>query len=248
MGIMMSEKQMNGSLQLKVTDHILIMGYRGEKSKKLIAEILGDMEDQSKKIVLCSSTLEKNPFDLEKVKYVKGELASEDVLKRSCCAQAEKIIVTGDDDNQSFFAAFAIRQINTHAHLIVFMKNDDHTSKIHCLPADKPELNRVIVPSAINLIVQEIQDPQSSHVLQQLMTNLQGATLYRLEIPSQLSKEYLFADLFYKFRKLYNMTILAIKEDQEIVSNPAMDIKISGGMSLFYIADKRIKDINWDNI
>ncbi len=245
--IMMSEKQMNGSLQLKVTDHILIMGYRGEKSKKLIAEILGDMEDESKKVVLCSSTLEKNPFDLEKVKYVKGELASEDVLKRSCCAQAEKIIVTGDDDNQSFFAAFAIRQINTHAHLIVFMKNDDHTSKIHCLPADKPELNRVIVPSAINLIVQEIQDPQSSHVLQQLMTNLQGATLYRLEIPSQLSKEYIFADLFFNFRKLYNMTILAIKEDQEIVSNPAMDIKISGGMSLFYIADKRIKDISWDN-
>lgn len=246
--IMMSEKQMNGSLQLKVTDHILIMGYRGEKSKKLIAEILGDMEDENKKVVLCSSTLEKNPFDLEKVKYVKGELASEDVLKRSCCAQAEKIIVTGDDDNQSFFAAFAIRQVNTHAHLIVFMKNDDHTSKVHCLPADKPELNRVIVPSAINLIVQEIQDPQSSHVLQQLMTNLQGATLYRLEVPSQLSTEYLFADLFYKFRQLYNMTILAIKEDQEIVSNPAMDIKISGGMSLFYIADKRIKDINWDNL
>lgn len=103
------------------------------------------MDDENKKEVLCSNTLKKNPFDLEKVKYVKGELASEDVLKRSCCAQAEKIIVTGDDDNQSFFAAFAIRQINTHAHLIVFMKNDDHTSKIHCLPADnKPELNRVI--------------------------------------------------------------------------------------------------------
>ena len=245
--IMMSEKQMNGSLQLKVTDHILIMGYRGEKSKNLIAELLDDMDDENKKIVLCSCTLEKNPFDPERVKYVRGELASDDVLKRSCCANAEKIIVTGDDDNQSFFAAFAIRQINTHAHLIVFMKNNDHTSKIHCLPADKPELNRVIVPSAVNLIVQEIQDPQSSHVLQQLMNNQQGAKLYRLEVPSQLSKEYLFSDLFHNFRKHYNMTILAIKEDQEIVANPAMDMKISAGMSLFYIADKRIKDISWDN-
>ncbi len=222
------------------------MGCRGEKSKKLIAEILENMEDESKKVVLCSSTLEENPFDPEKVKYVKGELASDDVLKRSCCAQAEKIIVTGDDDNQSFFAAFAIRQINTHAHMIVFMNNDDHTSKIHCLAADKPELNRVIIPSSIHLIVQEIQDPQSSHVLQQLMGSLQGATLYRLDVPSQLSKEYFFEDLFYNFRKHYNMTILAIKENQEIVSNPAMDMKISAGMSIFYIADKRIKDINWD--
>ncbi len=246
--IIMSEKQMNGSLQLKVKDHILIMGYRGEKSNELIAEILNDMEDKSQKVVLCSSTLEQNPFDLEKVKYVKGELASEDVLKRSCCAQAESIIVTGDDDNQSFFAAFAVRQINTHAHLIVFMNNNDHTSKIHCLPADKPELNRVIIPSAIKLIAQEIQDPQSSNVLQQLMTNLQGATLYRLEVPAQLSKEYLFADLFYNFRKHYNMTVLAIKEEQEIVANPPMDVKISAGMSLFYVADQRIKDIDWDNI
>ena len=246
--IIMSEKQMNGSLQLKVKDHILIMGYRGEKSKKLIAEILDNMEDKSQKVVLCSSTLKQNPFDLEKVKYVKGELASEDVLKRSCCAQAESIIVTGDDDNQSFFAAFSIRQINTHAHLIVYMNNNDHTSKIQCLPADKPELNRVIIPSSIKLIVQEIQDPQSSNVLQQLMTNLQGATLYRLEVPAQLSKEYLFADLFYNFRKHYNMTLLAIKEDQEIVANPPMDVKISAAMSLFYIADQRIKDINWDNI
>ncbi len=246
--IIMSEKQMKGSLQLKLSGHILIMGYRGEKSNKLIAEILDDMEDKNQKVVLCSSTLEQNPFDLEKVKYVKGELASEDVLKRSCCAQAESIIVTGDDDNQSFFAAFSIRQINTHAHLIVYMNNNDHTSKIHCLPADKPELNRVIIPSSIKLIVQEIQDPQSSNVLQQLMTNLQGATLYRLEVPSQLSKEYLFADLFYNFRKHYNMTVLAIKEDQEIVANPPMDVKISAAMSLFYIADQRIKDINWDNI
>ena len=246
--IMMSEKQMNGSLQLKVTDHILIMGYRGEKSKNLIAELLDEMDDENKKIVLCSCTLEKNPFDPERVKYVRGELASDDVLKRSCCANAEKIIVTGDDDNQSFFAAFAIRQINTHADLIVFMKNSDHTSKIYSLPADNPELNRVIVPSAVNLIVQETQDPLSSHVLQQLISNLQGAKLYRLEVPSQLSKEYLFSDLFHNFRTQYNMTILAIKEDQEIVANPAMDMRISAGMSLFYIADKRIKDISWDNL
>jgi len=246
--IMMSEKQMNGSLQLKVSNHILIMGYRGEKSKKLIAELLNDMEDEDKKIVLCSSSLEQNPFDLEKVKYVKGELASDDVLKRSCCASAAKMIVTGDDDNQSFFAAFSMRQLNTHADLIVFMNNDDHTSKISCLPADRPELNRVIIPSAIPLIVQEVQDPQSSHVLQELMTNLQGAKLYRLDVPSQLNKEHSFADLFYNFRKVYNMTILAVKKEQEIVSNPAMDMKINSGMSLFYIADKRVKDINWDNL
>jgi len=31
------------------------------------------------------------------------------------------------------------------------------------------------------------------------------------------------------------MTSLAIKEDQEVVANPEMDMKKSGAMSLFYI-------------
>jgi len=119
--IIMSEKQSNGSLQLKVSEHILVMGYRGQRTQKLITEILADMEDDSKKIVLCSSTLGQNPFDREKVKFVKGHLASEDVLQRSCCAQADKVIITGKDDDQTFFTAFAIRQINKHAHLVAFM-------------------------------------------------------------------------------------------------------------------------------
>jgi voltage-gated potassium channel len=245
--IMISEKQMNGSLQLKLEGHILIMGYRGLRTKKLVEEILADMEDESKKIVLCSSTLEKNPYDQEKVKYVKGELASEDVLKRSCCSKADKVIVMGDDDDQTFFTSFAIRQINTHAHLVAFMQNEDHVSKLSCLPADNPELNQTILPSAINLIVQEIQDPQSSHVLQQLMSNLNGATLYRLDIPEKLNKNWLFSDLFINFRNLYNVTILAVK-DQQVITNPDMGMPINNGMSLFYMAEQRLKIINWEEV
>ena len=246
--IIMSEKQMTGSLQLNVSNHILIMGYRGERSQQLIDELLHDMEDKSQKIVLCSTSLKHNPFDLERVKYVKGELASDDVLKRACCKQAEKIIIVGNEDNQSFFAAFAVRQINTHAPLIAFMNNDDHTSKIACLPADRPELNQVVIPSAINLIVQEIQDPQSSHVLQQLISHKPDfSSLYSIKMPTP-SNTYIFGDLFYHFRKHYDMTILAIKDDSKIMTNPAMDIKIKAGMSLFYMAEKRVLNIEWGQL
>ncbi|MFK5985197.1 MAG: ion channel [Pseudomonadota bacterium] len=245
--IHMSEKQINGSLGLRVTGHILIMGYRGSRTKKLIAELLADMEDDTKKIVLCSSSLKQNPFDQEKVKFVKGELASDDVLKRSCCINAEKVIITGDDDDQTFFTAFAIRQINTYAHLVAFMQNEEHVNKLASLPADHPELNQTILPSAINLIVQEIQDPQSSHVLQQLMSNLHGATLYQMPIPDEIEENRVFADLFINFRQHYDATILAIK-DQQVITNPPMDMQINTGMSFFYMAKKRLKTINWKKI
>jgi len=172
-------------------------------------------------------------------------LASEDVLQRSCCAQADKVIITGKDDDQTFFTAFAIRQINKHAHLVAFMQNEEHINKLSCLPADNPELNQTILPSAINLIVQEIQDPQSSHVLQHLMSNLNGSTLYRLDIPDRINKSYSFADLFINFRTHYNVTILAVK-NQEVITNPPMNMPICTGMALFYMAEQRLKEIDWE--
>ncbi len=245
--IHMSEKQINGSLGLKVKDHILIMGYRGSRTKKLVEELLADIDDETKKIVLCSSSLQQNPFVQDKVKFVKGDLASDDVLKRCCCKEANKIIITGDDDDQTFFTAFAIRQLNTHAHLVAFMQNEEHVNKLSCLPADNKELNQTILPSAINLIVQEIQDPQSSHVLQQLMSNLEGATLYQMLIPKEIKNNQPFSELFINFRKHYHATILAIK-DQHVITNPPMEMTISSGMTLFYMAEKRLRSINWEKI
>lgn len=244
--ITMSEKQSNGSLNLKVSGHILVMGYREGRTDQLIKEILADLCDEKIRIVLCSHHLQSNPFNKERVKFVRGDLASKDVLERACCAEASKIIITGKDDDQTFFSAFAVRQINHHAHMVVFMNQQEHVSKITCLPADRPELNQTILPSATNLIVQEIQDPHSSHVLQHLMSNLQGATLYRMDIPQEIDKQWTFGDLFIKLRQEFNITVLAIKSE-EIITNPPMDIHVSSGMALFYMGEQRLKSIDWQN-
>ncbi len=248
--IMMSEKQSKGFIKLKVSGHILIMGYREQRTDKLVRELLADIEEEQL-LVICSNSLQSNPYDPQRVKFIRGEISSEDVLRRACCETAEKIIIMGKSDDQSFLAAFSVRHFNTHAHMVVFMNNEDHVSKIKCLPADDPDLNQAILPSAVNLIVQEIQDPQSSHVLQALMSNLNSATLYRLDIPASVSHQWSFETLFMYFRKYLQATILAVKPEQQsaqLINNPDMDMTIRANMSLFYVAPHRLKAINWQDI
>ena len=247
--ISMSEKRSNGLLQLKEKDHIVIMGYRKDITHKLVDEILGDSERLEQSIVLCSTNLEKDPFmETEKVKFIKGsDLASQDVLDRACVNKADKIIIHGSSDDQSFFTAYSVRQVNSHAHLVVFMKNEDHQDKVQRLAADHKDLNQVILPSSVYLMVQEIQDPQASHVLQHLMSNLNGATLYRVNIPDNIDKKWLFSEIFINFRKILNVTILAIKNG-EIIANPPMDMQIEPGMAIFYIGGKRLNNILWNEI
>ena len=249
--ILMSEKQHKGLLPLKVSNHILIMGYRPNKTDRLVQELLADTQED-KVLVLCSTTLRRNPFNPEKVKFVHAdELTSEQTLQRACCHCAQKIIILRANDDQSFFTAFAVRQINTFAHMVVFMNNTDHVNKIQALPADHKELNQTILPSAIQMVVQEIQDPQSSLVLQQLMSNLQGATLYRLDLPAQMDKYWTFETLFIFFRRHYQATLLALRDPERkhhpIINNPDLKMIVKPSMSLFYVATHRLANIDWQH-
>lgn len=244
--VRMSEKQYKGLVSLNEEDHIIIMGYREDSTLKLIDEILGDKEREKREIILCSTKLEENPAK-GRVKFVRAkDLSSNDLHKRACVDKASRVIVHGDDDDQSFFTAWAVRQVNTHAHMVVYMNNEDHRDKVYSMPADHRDLNQVIVPSSTYLMVQEMQDREASNVLQHMMSNLEGPTLYRVDIPAEMYQEWIFSDVFLGFRTKFGLTVLAVKNG-DVITNPPMDMVIRGGMVIFYIGEKRAK-IPWNEL
>lgn len=238
-------KRSKGLAVMKLKGHTVIMGYRKGSTEKIVEEILSN--DKNERIVLCSSEQETNPFLNTSVDYVRGELASTDVMQRCGAEHADNIIIYGSDDNQTFFTSYAFREFNQTAHLVAYLRNEDHMDKIYNLSAKSRFLNQVILPVNVYLMAQELQDPESSNVFQHLISNLNGATLFRMEVPSNVDKQWQFEDIFIGLKKSYKATVLAIKND-EIISNPNMDEMISGGMALFYIADKRLEKIDWDKI
>jgi voltage-gated potassium channel len=233
----------NGLANLDVENHIQIMGYRGSETDKLIAEIQGDESTKNTIIVVCSDHLESNPFNHSNIKFIKGELSSEDVLTRSCAKYAQKMIIHGKKDDQSVLTALSFRHINTEAQMIVYLNNEDHKNKILKLESKYKDYNQVILPVFVNLMVQEMQDPGSSKVLQGLMSNLDQDTLFKVNVPVDLNITFL--DLLFKLKQKYNITALAV-ENGIIALNPDNDLNIIKGMSIFYVGQTRLNSINLD--
>lgn len=238
-------RRTKGLNTMKCHDHTIIMGYRKGSTEKIIQEILSN--DKNEIIVLCSNNSVVNPLTNTSVSFIQGELASLDVMNRAAVAEAKKIIIYGADDNQTFFTSYAVREINKKAHMVCYLVNEDHIEKIQNLPADTSSLNQVILPVNVYLMAQELQDPESSGVFQHLISNLNGATLFRIDVPHDENYAWQFGDIFIAMKQKYDATILAIKNDS-IVSNPSLDDTVNAGTALFYIAHKRLENISWSTL
>ncbi len=238
--ISIANKKAKGLGFMNYSNHTIIMGYRKGNTEKVIMELLANNPDE--KIVLCSSGQDVNPLMGDGVDFIRGELASEDVLERSNAINASSIIIHGSDDNQTFFTAYSFRAINKSAHMVCYLNNNDHHDKITCMEADDSSLNQVILPASVYLMAQELQERESSVVVQQLISNLKGENLYRYELPITDEFSCSFEDIFFSMKKEYGATIIAVK-DSEMVLNPPLTQSIRSGMALFYTAPSRINDI-----
>lgn len=230
-----------GKSKVKCTDHVVIMGYRKGKTEKLIEEIKAN--DENECIVLCSADTELNPIG-KSVHFIRGELASNNVIKRANVQEANKIIVFGSDDNQTFFTAYAIREKNKSAQMICYLNNEEHSEKINSLQANAKHLNKVILPVNIYLIAQELQDPGASQVLQQMMSNVDGPTLFCSELSIKNQRSIPYGELMAKLKESMNIIVVAVKDKQHCIqNNPCATEIINNKSMLFYLGEKRLEMI-----
>ena len=101
----------------------------------------------------------------------------------------------------------------------------------------------LVQPNLTQVQVQELQDPESSKVFQQLITNLDGATLHRITYRPESGAAIDLEELFVKLKRDYQATIVAMKRDS-LISNPPLSERIRPGDVIFYIAEKRISELS----
>ncbi|WP_415890886.1 ion channel [Neptuniibacter sp. SY11_33] len=234
-------KKARGLGYMGYENHVVIMGYREGSTERVISELKANNTEVE--IVLCSHEQERNPIKEDSVEFIRGELASEDVLGRSNIAKASNIIVHGHDDNQTFFTAYAVREVNLSAHMVCYLNNESHADKLKKLPAVDQSSNQVILPVNVFMMAQELQDKESSGVIQQLISNFNGENLYRFDIPGDSAIEVPYKNVLFGLKLLHNATALAVKDD-EISLNPDLGMKVKGGMAIFYTAPERIEGID----
>lgn len=246
-------------------NHIVILGWHGEQTRNMVAHILGDTRRLPREIVLCAASEEMdNPLP-EQVKYLRGSSISRpEILLRAGVSRASVVIALGANDNETLAAALAAAALNDSVHLVAWFEQPALAEilKAHCPQA---ECN---VSLAIEMLVRSAQDPGSSRVHQQLLSNLEGPTQYSLAVPAG-APALSYGQVFKALKQRHEATLFGVarraavgpehsesrgdgRDDGggELQLNAPFEHPVESGDVLYFIAESRLRgnDVDWAEI
>lgn len=162
--------------------HILIMGYGPGRTQEIVSLILGDQQRTHRNVlVVCNDPDIEHPFvELEHVDFARvASLTSDEELTRIGLANADKIIVDGKDDNESFMLASHYASLTRRAHITTHIRELNVASNLHRV---WPNVE-VVVDNTEELMVRSMQDNGSSQVVTQLLRADIGQTIFTTAVP-----------------------------------------------------------------
>ena len=217
-----------------MTGHIVLVGWRGSRTARMVELIRGDASEQ--RDILLLANVPENPLP-DQVLFVQAtNLSAPAAMRQAGVPQADLVIVLGQDDNESLTAALAVGAVYQR-HLVVYFEQASFAALLrqHCPNAE------AVVSLSVEYTVRTAQDPGSSQVVSQLLSNLEGQTQYRLQVPEEQATV-AYGVLFRLFKDQHDATLLGLEDvDGKVILNPASTMSISGGTSLFFMAAMRLR-------
>ncbi|MEQ2352247.1 potassium channel family protein [Pseudoalteromonas piscicida] len=232
-------------------NHIVIFGWHDVRTKKMVDYILGDNKREDRKIVLAVTEAMEHPLlSYPEVAFARlTSFTDDEQLSRINIERADKIIIDGDDDNQTFTTALKLsRVVKPEAHISAHFLDDskalllrEHCKNVECSASMSAEI-----------LVRAMQDPGSSRVQEELLSTLHGDTQFSLALPAEVSC-LTFGDLFGYFKQHHDATLLGVAHDINALNmdlNPPLDYNITGGDILHYIAPQRVlaSEVDWSSL
>ena len=240
-------KRLRGSASYEnLTDHIVILGWHGSRTERMVDHIRGGQGEYEREIVLCSAQPIENPMP-DQVRFVRGTaLNAPDLLRRAAVANAKYIIALGHDDSETLAAALGAAAVNSESHIVAYFDQQTFADllKAHCPHA---ECN---VSLSIEMMVRSAQDPGSSRVQRQLLSILEGPTQFSLRVPADAASV-TYGALFSELKAKHDATLFGVAETtlgDDLILNAPSGHRVEPGMILYFMAARRIEpaQIDWD--
>lgn len=236
-------KGVMGLKELNLNDHIVVMGWNEQRSISLLKLLRTESrQNRNRDICLCVCEEMENPLPGQ-IEFVRtASLNDEDAMARSCIAEASTIIVDGGRDDETLSAALNIYNHNQQAHIIAYFRDDSlsrllkqHCPTIECTPSVSTEM-----------MVKSAMDPGSSILHHELLNAETGMTQFSTVVPANLP-EITVRDLYIPLKEQYGATLIAIDLDNDGKPevNPSLEKRVKPGCTLYYIAEQRLKQLNW---
>ncbi len=231
-----------------LSNHIVILGWSGAKTERMVQHIRGDAAQRDREIVLCATGTFENPMP-DQVRYVRAPaLNAPDLLCRAAVANADYIIILGETDSETLAAALGAASVNAEAHMVVYFEQRGFADLLHA-HCPHAECN---VSLSIELMVRSAQDPGSSRVQRQLLSTLEGPTQFSLTVPNDIG-EIRYGPLFAALKTEHDVTLFGMAETalgDDLILNAPSDQKINPGAILYFMSAQRIEpgDIDWSEL
>jgi voltage-gated potassium channel len=231
-----------------LTNHIVILGWHGVRTERMVEHILGGQREDNREIVLCCAEELENPMP-DQVRFVRAAtLNAPDLLRRAAVANAVFVIAFGHDDNETLAAALGAAAVNGEAHIVAYFNQQSFADllRAHC---PRAEAN---VSLSIEMMVRSAQDPGSSRVQRQLLSTLEGPTQFSLQVPLDVDTV-TYGALFEALKHKHDATLFGVAKStlgDDLMLNASLDAQVGAGMILYFMAARRIDpaEIDWSGL
>ena len=237
-----------GLKPLDLQDHIVVIGWNGQRTIQLINLLQQERADlpQRPDIVLCVRADIENPVPGE-IEFVRvASFNKDEDMARACIKDASVIIMDNPEDDMTMTTALYCSQANPDAHLLAYFKDESlvqllqkHCPNIECTPS-----------VAVEMLAKSAFDPGSSLIQHDLLSLQYGEqSQFSATVPDG-TPALTAGSVFTQLKQHYNATFIGfVKKDssQDAILNPDSDARINAGDKIFYIAVKRLTNIDWSH-
>jgi Trk K+ transport system NAD-binding subunit len=226
-------RRMKGEIALDLSGHVVVLGYTAGRTERIIDELTAEGRHQ---VVLCTwHDVETDPMPgRDDVRFVRGDLSEEEVLRRACVHRAEAVLVDARDDNEALSLTVAATHVNPRAHTVVTLRDMARAANFSYVDDDV----RCVQWHSSRLVTEELQDPGISQVYADLMTHGGGNT-YSTPVPQALDGR-TFGEFQEALGRGFRATILAARADHDLLISPDWQTPMTAGATLYYVAERRL--------
>lgn len=229
----------------KKTGHIVVIGWQGDRTRRLLEGLLAD-RDGHEQPVLVSSSLTENPMPSE-IDFISVETLSDGRgLERAGIAGSRTVIVRGRNDDETLAATLAAQASAPEAHIVAHFEEEGPSRLLagHCQNVE------TVVSVSTDIIVRAACDPGSSALARLMFSGSTADTAYSVQIPHGVTTSFL--DLLVYMKKRHGVTVIGTLCPAEgmVDLNCEADKQIGSDDVIYYIADHRIaaNDIEWQGL
>ncbi len=232
-----------GKQNLKLENHIIVIGVNSTRTPHLI-NMLKREEKGRREIVVVSCEYEESPFSVD-VHFVRVNSFTEAAeMERANLSKASAVIVDTDFDDATLTISLFVAEQNSTAHLVAHFDDPIKSNLLHKYCPN----SECISSLSTELVAKSVIDKGSSFIHSELVSAHKGQTQYSVEVPDDIDC-FTLDSIYSSFKKQYEATIIAISlKQQKCEVNPSLSTELTTGDVIYYIADERITNLNWQQV